>query len=522
MTRLELAAHIRRLPNGYEKDRLTLAFQQKYKGVPDPSQVQSQLSSSIVYSQNPIKWGEDKLGEFYWSKQVEMWESVRDNRRTAIHSCHRVGKSMIFARIAMWWIDTHPPGEAIVVTSAHSAMQVKMALWRELSRVHSKGRFKGRMNQTELWMPMPDGREEMVAFGRKPADNDPTGFQGTYSKYVLALLDEACYVPSVLWDALDTLVGNEFSRIAAFGNPDDPTTEFYNVCRPKSGWNVIGIGYEDTPNFSGESVPQPVKDMLIGPTWVEEKRKKWGEDNPLYISKVLGQFPEMSSGGLIPLQWIKQAQVRNISSAQPIEVGVDVGGGGNKNIVAVRWGGHVRVKRRDQNPNTMTTLSNVLSDMETYNASIAKVDYIGIGHGAVDRAKEMAEDQSLLMSQPKTAELASKVVGVDVRKRADDNEHFVNLRAEGYWNLRERFEEGSIDIDPEDDDLAAQLSALQYKPVAGRIQIESKKDMRLSSSNNTIDNSPAGNTTRPSPDEADAVMLCFLPVELDQDLSFTW
>ena len=32
---------------------------------------------------------------------------------------------------------------------------------------------------------------------------------------------------------------------------------------------------------------------------------------------------------------------------------------------------------------------------------------------------------------------------------------FVNARAEDYWTLRERFEQGEVDIDPDDDKLAA-------------------------------------------------------------------
>jgi hypothetical protein len=42
-----------------------------------------------------------------------------------------------------------------------------------------------------------------------------------------------------------------------------------------------------------------------------------------------------------------------------------------------------------------------------------------------------------------------------------DEERFVNARAEDYWTLRERFEQGEIDIDPDDDKLAAQLGSIK-------------------------------------------------------------
>jgi hypothetical protein len=84
----------------------------------------------------------------------------------------------------------------------------------------------------------------------------------------------------------------------------------------------------------------------------------------------------------------------------------------------------------------------------------------------------------------------------------DDEEDFVNLRAKGYWNLRERFQNGDIDIPaegPEAEDLAAQLISLIYKRTSkGKIQIESKDEMKRRGIG--------------SPDEADAVMLAFLKV----------
>jgi hypothetical protein len=62
--------------------------------------------------------------------------------------------------------------------------------------------------------------------------------------------------------------------------------------------------------------------------------------------------------------------------------------------------------------------------------------------------------------------------------------------------LRERFEQGEIDIDPDDDKLAAQLRSIKWGiDSRGRIKIESKHDLR--------ERGP------PSPDRADAVAIAF-------------
>jgi hypothetical protein len=101
------------------------------------------------------------------------------------------------------------------------------------------------------------------------------------------------------------------------------------------------------------------------------------------------------------------------------------------------------------------------------------------------------------------------VIPINVGKPAEDNDSFANLRAEGYWELRRRFEEGTVDIDPNDEDLAAQLVGMKYfRTSSGKIQIESKKDMRRRG--------------MASPDEADAVMLAFLQKTPKRHVAATW
>jgi hypothetical protein len=443
------------------------------------------------------EWVEERLGEHAWSKQREVIDSVRDHRRTAVHSCHEAGKSFIASRIAGWWLDIHKPGEAFVVTSATTGDQVKAILWREIGRMHTKGALVGRVNQSEWYMPVvqPNGRskEELVAVGRKPSEYNPTAFQGIHARYVLVIFDEAAGIPGgstdnphSLWESADSLIANDDSRMLVIGNPDDPTSEFADVCSPGSGWNVIGIDAFETPNFTNEPVPDLIRPLLIGKTWQEEKLKKWGENNPLYISKVRGQFPEATTHGLIPIAWVRAAQARTLEPEGANLLGVDVGAGGDKNTVAQKVGNVVRIIRRDQEPDTMRSCGNLIHDINMTGAEQARVDYIGIGRGLVDRALEQNVDQ---------------VIGVNVGLPGKKTKEYENVRAEGYWHLRELFGSGEIDIDEGDDDLAAQLVALKFdRSSRGKIMVESKKEMKR--------------RNMPSPDDADAVMLVCLPDEL--------
>jgi len=442
------------------------------------------------YLAAPDRWIQETLQEHLWTKQREIVLSVRDHRKTAVPSCHGSGKSFLAARIAAHWLCNHPAGEAFVVSSAPTGRQVRNILWREINRAHGNAALIGRTNQTEWFLPTANGKEELVAFGMKPDDLDPAAFQGIHARYVLVIFDEAGGIASqALWEAADSLCANDDSRFLAIGNPDAPETEFHNICKPGSGWNVIPISAFDTPNFTGEAVPDKLKHLLVGKLWVDEKRRKWGESNPFWVSKVLGQFPDTTIDGLLPIKWVLAAQQHELPAAAPYEFGLDVGGGANNSTYCEREGPRYRIIRRDQNPNTMETCGQLLAFINARKQSNTttaygrvKVDEIGIGRGVVQRAQEQKY---------------TTVIGVNVSRPAKDKEHFENIRAEGYWALRELFQSRLIDIDDADDDLAAQLVDLRYKRNSrGKIQMESKDDIKARG--------------RPSPDDADALMLASL------------
>jgi len=475
------------------------------------------------YVRDPDLWAEHRMKAFLWSGQRKILTTVAMNRRTAIKTCHEMGKSYVDALLAAWWIDSHPVGSAFVVTSAPTASQVKAILWREIRRAHTRGKLAGRTNKTEWYLPVGD-KEELVAFGRKPDEYNPDAFQGIHALFVLVIFDEGNGIRGPLWEAADSLIANDNSKIVVTGNPDDPSGEFFEASKPGSGCAVVEFSAFDTPNFTGEPIPEHLSQLLIGHTYVEEKRRKWASNwiwvdrdgqpcepahgvrcvppegarsedtNPYWQSKILGLFPEHAdSGGLIPISWIRAAQTRTLKPEGANHLGQDVGAGGDASTVAHRRGGVVRIINEDHNPDTMQTCGLLIGFLKSKNASLAKVDMIGIGRGIADRAKEL--------KQP--------VIGINVGEapwpaecfdieEGMDPEGFMNLRAQLYWWLRMLFEKGLIDIDAFDDDLAGELVEIRYKRLSsGKIQIESKGE--------------AKNRGIPSPNRAEAVMLSVAP-----------
>lgn len=433
------------------------------------------------YAGDPVGFVRRQLHEYMWSKQQEILESVWSHQRTAVPACFGAGKSWIAARAAASWIETHP-SEAIVVTTATTFRQVKVVLWREIRRAHLKGGLSGRVNQTE-WYVGDGEREEIVAFGSKPQDNDATAFQGLHERYVLVILDEADGVSQELYDAALGLVVNPDSRILAIGNPWNPMGPFAKACAPGSGWNTIRISAFDTPNFTGEDVIEEAAVRLISPQWVEDRKRDWGEEDPRYVSKVLAEFPEDVEGALIPFTDIAAAQQRVLPKTRPHELGVDVAWlGDDSTVIMRRWGGHVRVAKVVRHQDTQAVAGHVWLEFFTDRDTTAiKVDVSPPG----------------VFDALRAADVPVNVIGLNFGWAATDPETFINARAEWYWELRKLFRLGQIDIDPQDDELAAELASLRLLPPdsRGRVRLESKADMRKRGMR--------------SPDRADALVLAF-------------
>ena len=485
VTRQELGRIISELPPG-EREKAELIALQCYS-----NQYQ-------YFADKPVDFINNVLGDFLWSKQIDVVEAVRDYRRVAVHSCHSTGKSFIAGRIVTWFVTTGGVGDTIVVTTAPTMRQVKAILWKEIRRAVKAGELPGDLNLTE-WKV----NDELVAFGQKPSDWDPTAFQGIHALRVLVILDEAAGVPETIWDASSSLVSNEQSRILAIGNPDDPTSKFARVCRPGSGWHVIHVGWKDTPNHpdSTEEIPDRLRQLLISQTWVDEVAKDWGEDSPKFISKVLGLFPEDAVGGVVPLSYlIRCAAPRSYPEADlfPVELGVDVGAGGDFTSIRERRGRMVGRVWRDHSKDTMTVVGLVVRAIQETGAGCVKVDEIGIGRGVTDRLIELRSESPLTGV---SAVHNAQIIGVNVGLAAIDPTRFPKLRDQIWWDLGRDLSRDMVwdfsSLDEEDrDSLFGQLIAPKWKPdSSGRVKVEPKSETKK--------------LIGRSPDDADALLLAF-------------
>lgn len=447
------------------------------------------LSRVDKWAQDPAAWVHDRLGQTVWSKQREIMESVRDNRKTAVRSCHSSGKSHVASLIVSWWLDAHPPGEAFVVTTAPTTAQVRAILWRYIRRLHKTNGLPGRVNQVEWLID-----EELVAFGRKPADTDEAAFVGIHAPYVLCVLDEACGVPDQLWVGAEAITTGPWCRILAIGNPDNAATHFYKVSQPGSGWNAIRISAFDTPNFTGEPIPEKVAASLVSREWVDEKKTEWGENNALYRSKIEGEFTLDAADTVVRASDVATCRVDpeakyTPADLSPVELGVDVGGGLDETVIRERRGilAGREWRIRTDRPEKIAPL--VLRALRESGATKVKIDSIGVGFGVIGELRNAA----------KRGEHAAQVIGVNVSEKPRDKKKFTNLRAEMWWTIgRELSANGGWDLSQMEnaDVTCAELLESRWDlDTAGRIKIEAKDEIRK--------------RLGKSPDHADALLLAY-------------
>ena len=222
---------------------------------------------------------------------------------------------------------------------------------------------------------------------------------------------------------------------------------------------------------------------MATPKWAGMIADERGVSSSEYQSRVLGEFPEEADDTLIALRLIEAAVGRefDVVSDDEVVMGVDVARFGNNQTVAVvRRGSSVVDMLAFGRSDLMGTTGRVMDLARRHGVKTMHVDEVGLGAGVVDRARELD---------------SVRTIGVNGGNKASDSDRYLNLRAEMYDGLRQRFADGDISI-PDDSELISQLASLTFSYTSrGQLQIEGKDRIRSSG--------------RQSPDKADALALAF-------------
>lgn len=275
---------------------------------------------------DPVGFMRHALGiEDIHPPMIEIAEAVRDHKRVAVAGCHDSSKSYTLGALVWWWVSCFRP--ALVLTTSASGRQVSEGLWNAI-RHHYENSLLPIGGDIAPRAPMWRKDNDSFVMGFSTTEDvgaaGATKFQGFKSDNRLIIMDEAVVLPRGVWESISVgLSGGPHTRIVAAANPTDPACEFARCWRADSPWHTINISAFDLPNLQAGEV---LFDYLPTPEWVSDQRNEYGEDHPLYQSRVLGQFPTSAVNTLISMADFRTACDRPLGdiTTERVSIGCDV------------------------------------------------------------------------------------------------------------------------------------------------------------------------------------------------------
>lgn len=394
-----------------------------------------------------------------WSKQIEIFNAVRDYSKVAVRSGNTIGKSRITAEIALWFLLTNYPSK--VITTAPTFNQVENILWKEIATLYNKARYPigGKILDTRL-----DMNDEWFALGI--STDEVNRFQGFHSPHLMVLVDEALGVSPIIWEAIE---GLHPEKVLAIGNPLEASGNFWN-CFNSPLWKKISASCEECVEWQkvNEVIPG-----LVTRQWIEERRDEWGAKSSLFQARVLGEFPTEGTDLLIQPKWVEDARSRDLEQEEDevkiVASDVATKHGGNYTVIVERTGHDFENLKTYQGLTAPMTAQKIKHTYEMNHADTLVIDSDGFGEGIAD----ILVDQRIGV-QEFHGGYASKAI---------DSTRFRNLRTQFYWITAKKFEKGLYSLkklgQKEYELLKMQLCCIKAKPpdATGRLQIETKEDL---------------------------------------------
>jgi len=409
-----------------------------------------------------------------WSRQRTLVESVRDHDQTSCRTGQKVGKTILVAAIALWWVLSRPRGLAILTSASDT--QVKTQIWKELKTIWDASGGNARfLPQAPLAVDPStglriDNQRSIYGFTTNQAER-MAGFSGDQ---ILFCIDEASGFPEEQFEAV---IGNMMGggRCLATGNPTKASGWFFRSFHDAAGsWARHHIAGTETPNCTGDEEPIP---GLADPDRIAKVIAEFGADSPVVDVRVHGRFPAQSTDSVVGLGLIEGAKERH-ETGKPtpgrLEVGVDVArfGTDDSAIACVRglWGyplttvhGYDSVEVAAKVVETVT-----LYRHEGDELPLVKVDSSGgWGSGVIDILARRTD----MLVVPVDAGSGSTVLNRNGERK------FVRLRDELWWAVRSWLERGGA-LPPDSKEEAELMCPTYGHDVALRILVEDKKALK--------------------------------------------
>ena len=274
--------------------------------------------------------------------------------------------------------------------------QASKLSWLELQRAVLAAKERGRpLSTTPLgvtdWYPVgKDRRPDWFAVCMALSDrNNAASVKGMmHSARTVIALDELEGVAQEVQDALDAGTAQENVHYWVAFNPidqNDAAGRFWAATPIEARIQMSAIACAEWQERTGVKIPGMPTLAALEAKW------KGRENEPLYYTNVLGDFPpESASWVVVPKDWFDKCRLETDGGINSVGIGVDTAGGRAENVIAVVDRGRVSIawanRELHQTPRLVTEVKRIA---EPYGRAVPiAVDVIGQGgKGVADQLR---------------------------------------------------------------------------------------------------------------------------------------
>ena len=458
------------------------------------------LERREYYLNNTEAFVEEVFGHIIWEKQIDILESLKENKYTSIGSCHNAGKTFTLGLAAWWFSILFYP--AIVAIINPTLRQSERQVFSEILDLHEGAKIdvggQPGNRRTQDIKFSNTSNIHLVPVGRSVKAFEKSHGLHSRSGNILLLIDEASAIPNIIIDSLMGSMSSRGARMLMAGNPVRTEGRFYESFSSPLYHN-IHIGIDDVlQSEKAQSLPS-----LITKEFGDEIRTLYGEDSYEYKTKVLGIFDTENTKTFFSHKTYLEALQRKEPKRLPdkpnnagistrlyenlkrweeeVILGIDTSRTGRDANVASLRRGFKAIIEYSQSDRNMSALAGAIKSIIRNNPDIQRVHVDGVGEGAA-----LCD---FLKDDPTIAHLIVPIVS---NKVARDTRRFANTRAEGMSHYRDWMMYGAFAGDKRFGD----CTTFGYSEDANeRLLIESKRSMNYKNIK--------------SPDCTDATMLTF-------------
>lgn len=440
------------------------------------------IQDPVLFVRNVLKVKPDK-----W--QEECLQAIANNGRVAVRSGHGVGKTALESWVILWFLFTRPFPK--IPCTAPTQQQLLDILWPEISKW---------LKRSELMDSLFDWQKTKIQnrifperwFATARTASKPENMAGFHEEHLLFVIDEASGVADQIHETIEGALTTKDAKLLLCGNPTKNFGVFKRAFfEDRYLYYTIKVNCMDTNRVASD--------------YCQRLIRQYGMDSDVVRVRVLGEFPKSEPDGLIPLEKIEAAMMREIEidyDITTLHIGADIARfGDDETTIVPRIGnktlGLFHYTKQDTTVTAGKILSITLGLMKEYNKPFAsvRIDDDGVGGGVTDILRERVFERNLNI----------EVIGCHNGGRANNPEHYANWITEQWCNLKQLLD-GDIEI-PNDDELSAQLSTRKYSINSkGQIILEDKKTYKK--------------RTHRSPDRADGLILAYADTkEVDPNIA---